>query len=45
MSVGFLALPATGEVYGFALVAILIGSGTASGMGIGMTLGRISPHR
>ncbi len=39
MSLGFLALPATGEVYGFALVAILIGIGNGFGMGIGMTLG------
>lgn len=39
MSLGFLALPATGKLYGFALVAILLGIGNGFGMGITMTLG------
>jgi MFS family permease len=39
MSLGFLALPATRELYGFALIAMVIGLGNGFGMGINMTLG------
>ena len=39
MCLGFFILPATTELYGCALVAILIGIGNGFGTGIGMTLG------
>ena len=39
LSLGLLLLPATSEVYGYALVAILTGIGNGFGAGIAMTLG------
>lgn len=39
LTLGFLILPATSEVYGFALVAILMGIGNGLGAGMVMTLG------
>ena len=39
LALGFLILPATSEVYGFALVAILMGIGNGLGAGLVMTLG------
>ncbi|HSB69420.1 MAG TPA: MFS transporter, partial [Candidatus Methylomirabilis sp.] len=39
LSLGLLLLPVTSEVYGYALVAILMGIGNGFGAGIAMTLG------
>ena len=39
LTLGFLIIPATSEVYGFALVAILMGIGNGLGAGMVMTLG------
>jgi MFS family permease len=39
LALGFLILPATSDIYGFALVALVTGVGNGFGSGINMTLG------